>query len=153
MSICSASYTSLHLQYGEDRQEGRREPGIEFSVRKYNTELKNVNPCPFDQNTGSTTHYSHPVFSTNRWQAAGQRALGGSQVILFLAQHRRGKDPTCLYQRDCLQSPGDCCSALVAFATSHTCRKDDRGLHLLPALSLMRVCCFWLGHLKVNITY
>lgn len=75
--------------------------GVEFSVGKYNTEPGNLNSGHFDQNTGSTSHYSYPVSSTNRWQAAGHGALVGSQVVLLLAQHRRGKDPTCLHQRGC----------------------------------------------------
>ena len=130
----------LHL-----KQEGRQEPGIELSVRR--VEHENVNSRHFDQNTGSWSLFLHSLCS-NRWQADCQRALRGNQVVLFLVQHRKGKVPTCLYQRDCLQSPGDHCSALVAGATSHTGEQDDRGLHLLPALSLMKEHCFCLAHLK-----
>lgn len=62
------------------RREGRIEPGVEFSVGKelYSTERENLSSGHFDQNTGSTSHFSYPVFPTNKWQAAGHGALGGS---------------------------------------------------------------------------
>lgn len=77
-SLAVLLYISSLEKWG--RQEERREPGIEFFIRKYNIELENVNSGHFDQNKGSTSHYSSTVFSSNRWQAAGQGALRGNQI-------------------------------------------------------------------------
>lgn len=80
-----------------------------------------------------------------------------SQVVLFLAQYRRGERSN-LFTAESLfsQSPEDHCLVLEAFATSHTWRQDDRGLHLLSAGPLLRtggyVVSIWYSW-KVSVPY
>lgn len=82
--------------------------------------------------------------------------LGGSQVVLFLAQYRRGERSNLFTPESLsLQSPKHRCPVLEAFATCHT---QTRWQRFSPALGWTtdkdwRVCCFHLLQLKVNVTY